>query len=103
MIEFPDPETADEDGLLAVGGNLEPEMLISAYSQGIFPWYDERTPILWWSPNPRMVLFPDQFHCSRRLCVNPHGAVHGTRISMPSSALVRSPARRATVPGYCRR
>ena len=67
MIMFPDPETANEDGLLAAGGNLELETLISAYSQGIFPWYDERTPILWWSPDPRVVLFPDDFHCSRRL------------------------------------
>lgn len=67
MIEFPDPETANEDGLLAAGGNLKPETLMRAYSQGIFPWYDERTPILWWSPDARMVLFPDEFHCSRRL------------------------------------
>lgn len=67
MIEFPDPETANEDGLLAVGGNLEPQTLLTAYSQGIFPWFDETTPILWWSPDPRVVLFPDDFHCSRRL------------------------------------
>lgn len=67
MIEFPDPETANEDGLLAAGGNLEPETLLTAYGQGIFPWYDAHTPILWWSPDPRMVLFPEEFHCSRRL------------------------------------
>jgi leucyl/phenylalanyl-tRNA---protein transferase len=67
MIEFPDPETANEDGLLAVGGNLEPDTLMAAYRQGIFPWYDEATPILWWAPDPRMVLFPAEFHCSRRL------------------------------------
>jgi leucyl/phenylalanyl-tRNA---protein transferase len=67
MIVFPDPETANEDGLLAVGGNLEPETLMGAYRQGIFPWFDERTPILWWAPDPRMVLFPAEFHCSRRL------------------------------------
>lgn len=72
MIEFPDPETANEDGLLAVGGNLEPETLLSAYRQGIFPWYDEATPILWWAPDPRMVLFPAEFHCSRRLARRMH-------------------------------
>jgi leucyl/phenylalanyl-tRNA--protein transferase len=66
-IEFPAPELADEQGLLAVGGDLEPQTLLAAYSRGIFPWYSEGQPILWWSPDPRMVLFPDEFHCSRRL------------------------------------
>ena len=54
-LEFPPPELAD-DGLLAVGGDLEPERLILAYSMGIFPWYEEGQPILWHSPDPRMVL-----------------------------------------------
>lgn len=67
MIQFPDPETANEDGLLAIGGNLEPETLMNAYRRGIFPWFDKSTPILWWAPDPRMVLFPGEFHCSRRL------------------------------------
>ena len=67
MTEFPDPEQADDDGLLAAGGNLQPETLLAAYSRGIFPWYAEGQPILWWSPDPRMVLFPVDFHCSRRL------------------------------------
>ena len=67
MIEFPDPNLANEQGLLAVGGDLEPETLLAAYSQGIFPWYSEEQPVLWWSPDPRMVLFPDEFHCSKRL------------------------------------
>jgi len=66
-IEFPDPSLADEDGLLAYGGNLEPETLLAAYSKGIFPWFSEENPILWWSPDPRMVLFPDEFYCSQRL------------------------------------
>ena len=64
---FPDPEHADPDGLLAVGGDLTPERLISAYSTGVFPWYAENSPILWWSTNPRLVLFPDQLHVSRSL------------------------------------
>ncbi len=67
MIEFPDPRQADGDGLLAVGGDLSVQTLIHAYQRGIFPWYEAEGPILWWSPDPRMVLFPAAFHCSRRL------------------------------------
>ena len=67
MIEFPNPSLANEQGLLAVGGDLEPETLLAAYSRGVFPWYSEDQPVLWWSPDPRMVLFPDEFHCSKRL------------------------------------
>ncbi|MDX8406559.1 MAG: leucyl/phenylalanyl-tRNA--protein transferase [Mariprofundus sp.] len=67
MIEFPHPSQAEEDGLLAIGGNLEPHTLMTAYAQATFPWYSEGQPILWWSPDPRMVFFPDEFHCSRRL------------------------------------
>jgi len=59
---FPDPEEADPDGLLAVGGDLTPARLISAYGCGIFPWYAENSPILWWSPDPRLVLAPAQLH-----------------------------------------
>ncbi len=66
-MKFPAPELANEQGLLAAGGNLEPETLLAAYSHGIFPWYAEDQPILWWSPDPRMVLFPDEFYCSKRL------------------------------------
>jgi leucyl/phenylalanyl-tRNA--protein transferase len=64
---FPDPLKADKSGLLAVGGDLSAETLISAYSAGIFPWYDEDSPILWWSPDPRMVLFPERFRLSYTL------------------------------------
>jgi leucyl/phenylalanyl-tRNA---protein transferase len=63
---FPPPELAD-DGLLAVGGDLRPERLILAYSQGIFPWYSEGQPILWHSPDPRMVLFADALHVPKSL------------------------------------
>lgn len=65
--QFPDPCSADPDGLLAVGGDLNNESLITAYSQGIFPWYDENSPILWWSPDPRLVLFPEKFRVSSSL------------------------------------
>ncbi len=58
---------AEPDGLLAVGGNLKPETLLQAYSQGIFPWYSEDQPIVWWSPNPRCVLYPDKLKISRSL------------------------------------
>jgi leucyl/phenylalanyl-tRNA--protein transferase len=64
---FPPPVLAREDGLLAVGGDLSVPRLLLAYSMGIFPWYGEGDPLLWWSPDPRMVLFPAGFHCSRRL------------------------------------
>ena len=67
LIEFPDPCMANEEGLLAAGGDLQPDTLLAAYANGIFPWYAEDQPILWWSPDPRMVLFPAEFHCSKRL------------------------------------
>lgn len=67
--EFPDVELAlsDPDGLLAIGGDLSPERLLSAYRSGIFPWYNQDQPILWWSPDPRTVLFPERLHVSRSL------------------------------------
>ena len=64
---FPDPAHADEDGLLAVGGDLSPQRLLMAYGQGIFPWYSENAPILWWSPDPRLILEPAKIHVPRRL------------------------------------
>jgi len=64
---FPPIEEAliEPNGLLAFGGDLSPEMLVNAYSHGIFPWFSNEEPILWWSPNPRMVLFPEKIHISR--------------------------------------
>jgi leucyl/phenylalanyl-tRNA--protein transferase len=64
---FPDPCFAESDGLLAVGGDLTPERLIEAYSRGIFPWFSDDSPILWWSPDPRLVLFPRELKISRSL------------------------------------
>ena len=65
---FPDPRTAlrEPDGLLAFGGDLAPTRLLNAYRQGIFPWYSEGQPILWWSPDPRVVFRSDGVHLSRR-------------------------------------
>jgi leucyl/phenylalanyl-tRNA--protein transferase len=66
---FPEPETAlnEPNGLLAVGGDLSTERLISAYYHGIFPWYNAGEPILWWSPNPRAIIYPQNLHISRSL------------------------------------
>jgi leucyl/phenylalanyl-tRNA--protein transferase len=64
---FPDPARAEPDGLLAVGGDLEPERLLQAYAAGIFPWYGDESPILWWSPDPRLVLEPARLHVARSL------------------------------------
>lgn len=65
--DFPDIENANKDGLVAVGGNLSLSTLINAYSKGIFPWYSAGSPILWWSPDPRMVLFPSKLKVSSSL------------------------------------
>ncbi len=64
---FPHPSLAGPDGLLAVGGDLSPGRLLLAYSRGIFPWYSDPSPILWWSPDPRLVLFPGEIKISRSL------------------------------------
>jgi leucyl/phenylalanyl-tRNA--protein transferase len=64
---FLDPEHADADGLVGVGGNLGPPLLLEAYRRGIFPYFDETSPILWWSPDPRGIFELDGLHVSRRL------------------------------------
>lgn len=64
---FPDPRGADADGLVAVGGDLGPERLLAAYRCGVFPWFDEGMPILWWSPSPRAIMELDRAHVSRSL------------------------------------
>lgn len=68
-IAFPPTDRAlrDPNGLLAVGGQLTPPWLLAAYRRGIFPWYSDDQPILWWSPSPRCVVFPDRFHIGRSL------------------------------------
>jgi leucyl/phenylalanyl-tRNA---protein transferase len=64
---FPDPNLAEPDGLLAIGGDLSPERLLNAYASGIFPWFNEGDPILWWSPNPRCVFIPGEMKISRSM------------------------------------
>ena len=66
-LVFPSPHLASQEGLLAVGGDLSLKRLLLAYSMGIFPWYSEGDPILWWSPEPRLVLYPDELQVSRSL------------------------------------
>lgn len=66
-ITFPHPESADDEGLLAVGGDLSPERLLFAYEQGIFPWYSEGMPPMWWSPDPRAIIDAESLHVSRSL------------------------------------
>lgn len=64
---FPKPALAEKDGLLAVGGDLSPKRLIAAYMNGIFPWYSDDSPILWWSPDPRFVLYPEKIKISKSM------------------------------------
>jgi len=64
---FPPCHYAEPDGLLAIGGDLSPERLLLAYRLGIFPWYSKHTPILWWSPDPRLILFPNELKISKSL------------------------------------
>lgn len=66
-LEFPPVENANTEGLLAVGGDLSPERLLLAYQNGIFPWFNEDSLILWWSPDPRMVLFPEEIKISKSM------------------------------------
>ena len=66
-IKFPSPNLATEDGLVALGGDLRVERLLEAYRNGIFPWYSEGEPLLWWSPHPRMVVFPRDYKPAKSL------------------------------------
>ena len=86
---FPELDQALEDpnGLLAAGGDLSLERLVTAYQKGIFPWYEEGQPILWWSPDPRTVLYPEHFilrRSLRKVIRNKHGPCILTAILMPS-------------------
>ncbi|QRM90958.1 leucyl/phenylalanyl-tRNA--protein transferase [Lacinutrix sp. WUR7] len=66
-IIFPDVQEADDEGLLAIGGDLSVERLLLAYKTGIFPWFNEGDPVLWWSPDPRFVLFPEKLKVSKSM------------------------------------
>jgi leucyl/phenylalanyl-tRNA--protein transferase len=88
-LAFPPPELA-EDGLLAVGGDLSVRRLLLAYQNGIFPWYDEDDPILWWSPDPRMVFFPEQWQPSRRLARTIRSGRYHVTVDTAFDAVIRA-------------
>src|SRR6185369_13260503 len=77
---FPPPELAEESGVLAVGGDLRPDRLILAYAMGIFPWYSEGTPIIWHSPDPRMVLLASEIEVGRSLRKNLRRGIYEVRL-----------------------
>ena len=113
---FPPTEQAlqEPDGLLAAGGDLSPERLLAAYWQGIFPWYSLGQPILWWSPDPRMVLFPDELKISRSLAKRLKNSGYEVRFDtafcdvMLACAETRRPQQDGTwitadiIEGYCK-
>jgi leucyl/phenylalanyl-tRNA--protein transferase len=88
-VPFPDPSSADAAGLLAYGGDLRPERLLSAYARGIFPWYEE-DPILWFSPDPRMVLLPAELRVNRTLAKNLRRGRYEVRLDTAFEAVIRS-------------
>ena len=77
-------------GLLAAGGDLRPARLLAAYERGVFPWYSAQQPILWWSPDPRMVLYPQEFHCSRSLRKTLRNGPFTSRVDSDFSATIRA-------------
>jgi leucyl/phenylalanyl-tRNA--protein transferase len=95
--EFPNPESASTslDGLLAIGGNLQPETLLTAYGQGIFPWYSEDDPLLWWSPPVRCILYPHNIHVSRSLKRN----IRKNRYSITSDLVFNKVVRGCSLDG----
>jgi leucyl/phenylalanyl-tRNA---protein transferase len=76
--------------LLAAGGDLSPARLLAAYERGVFPWYSAQQPILWWSPDPRMVLFPKEFNCSRSLRKTLRNGPYTTRVDHAFGATIRA-------------
>ena len=88
---FPPLEHAlrEPPGLLAAGGDLSPARLLAAYERGVFPWYSAQQPILWWSPDPRMVLFPEEFKCSRSLRKTLRNGPYKSRVDSNFGATIR--------------
>src|SRR5579884_2844410 len=88
------PGLADEYGLVAVGGDLHPARLLEAYRHGIFPWYDDETPILWWSPDPRAIFELDGIHVSRRLRRTIRSGRFTVTVNRDFAAVIRACAER---------
>ncbi len=91
--EFPDPSDAEPDGLLAVGGDLSPERLLRAYAAGIFPWFSEEMPILWWSPDPRLILEASWLHVPRSLARTVRSARYAVKADQAFGEVIRRCAR----------
>jgi leucyl/phenylalanyl-tRNA--protein transferase len=91
---FLNPEWADADGLVGIGGDLSPRRLLDAYRRGIFPFYDEDSPILWWSPDPRAIFELDGLHVSRRLTRTVRSARFGVTVDRAFDAVIRGCADR---------
>ncbi len=89
-LVFPSPELAEESGLLAVGGDLRPERLVLAYAQGIFPWYGEESPILWHSPDPRMVLRAGEIQVGRSLAKTLRRGTYEVRLDTAFRSVVEA-------------
>ncbi len=89
-IRFPDPSEAEPGGLLAIGGDLSPKRLLLAYENGIFPWYSEEDPILWFSPDPRMVFFPGDFRFSKTLIETVSSGKFSVRVDTDFAAVIES-------------
>ena len=85
-----DQALREPSGLLAAGGDLTPQRLLAAYQRGVFPWYSDQQPILWWSPDPRMVLFPDEFKVSRSLAKTLRNGPYTTRLDTAFEAVMRA-------------
>jgi leucyl/phenylalanyl-tRNA--protein transferase len=85
-----DQALREPPGLLAAGGDLSPARLLAAYERGVFPWYSAQQPILWWSPDPRMVLFPSEFRCSRSLSKTLKNGPFSTRVDHAFGATIRA-------------
>jgi leucyl/phenylalanyl-tRNA--protein transferase len=87
---FPDPRLADSEGLVAIGGDLSPARLLAAYATGIFPWFDDRVPPLWWSPDPRAVISPQSLHVARRLVRTMHSGRFSVTFDNAFAAVMRA-------------
>jgi leucyl/phenylalanyl-tRNA--protein transferase len=92
---FLDPEYADADGLVGVGGNLRPDRVLDAYRRGIFPFFDQSSPILWWSPDPRAIFEMDGLHISRRLARTIRSGRFAVSYDRDFGSVIRSCARTA--------
>ncbi|MGD0490910.1 MAG: leucyl/phenylalanyl-tRNA--protein transferase [Steroidobacteraceae bacterium] len=85
-----DQALREPSGLLAAGGDLTPQRLLAAYERGVFPWYSAQQPILWWSPDPRMVLFPQEFKISRSLAKTLRNGPYSTRLDTAFDEVIRA-------------